>query len=180
MPFVLKKLLAIAAALGATTLAVHGSGSLATARVAWTCPRTPVLTALPAIGTIEWRSSSTSGRSRFSLGIHLFDTASTEVRFRTGHFSRDRNLNPGDPTMWFRYSSNSVQWLAAASGGEGGAVVGVVRADFHTAAARRARSQDCWMFDPPRVTVRFYGHRAWGDTFRHGGFGGMLRPWPIR
>ena len=82
--------------------------------------------------------------------------------------------------MWFRYSANSVQWLAAASGGEGGVVVGVVRADFQSAAARRAHSQDCWLFDPPQVTVHFYGHQAWGATFRHGGFGGMLRPWPIR
>src|SRR5436189_3275997 len=141
----LKKLLALAAALGAASLTVHGSGSLPTARVAWTCPRTAVLTALPTIGTVEWRSSYTSGRARFSLGIHLFDTASTGVRFRTGQFSRDRSLQPGDPTMWFRYSSNRVQWLAAASGREGGFVVGVVRAGFRTAArvAFVARTVGC-------------------------------------
>jgi len=174
----MKKLLALAAALGAVNLAVYGSGSLRTARVAWTCPRAAVLTALPAIGTVEWRSRYVSGRSRFSLGIHLFDTASTGVRFRTGHFSRDRNLQPGDPTLWFRYSANRVQRLAAASGGEGGFVVGVVRADFRTASARRVRSQDCWMFYPPHLTVRFYGHQPSG-SIPHGAFGGMLRPWPI-
>lgn len=175
----MKKLLAPAAALGAASLALFGSGSLSTARVVWTCPRTAVLTALPAIGTVEWRSSSASGRSRFSLGLHLFDTASTGVRFRTGQLSRDRNLQPGDPTMWFRYSTNRVQWLAAVSGGEGGIVVGVVQADFRTAAARRVHSQDCWIFDPPQLTVHFYGHQP-GGPFPHSGFGGMLRPWPIR
>jgi hypothetical protein len=104
---------------------------------------------------------------------------STGVRFRTGQFSRDRNLQPGDPTLWFRYSANRVQWVAAVSGGEGGFVVGVVRADFRTANARRVRSQDCWMFYPPHLTVRFYGHQPSGSIPR-GGFGGMLRPWSIR
>jgi hypothetical protein len=171
-------LLALAAALGAVNLAVLGSGSLRTAGVVWTCPKTAVLTALPAIGTVEWRSRYLSGRSSFSLGLHLFDTASTEVRFRTARFSRDRNLQPGDPTLWFRYSASRVQWLAAASGGEGGFVVGVVRADFRTAGARRVHSQGCWMFDPPQVIVRFYGHQPTG-SIPHRGFGGMLRPWPI-
>lgn len=78
--------------------------------------------------------------------------------------------------MWFRYSTNRVQWLAAVSGGEGGDVVGVVRADFRTATARRVRSQDCWMFYPPHLTVHFYGHQPNGYVPPHGGFGGMLRP----
>lgn len=175
----MKKLLALAAALGATSLAVRGPGSATATRAAWTCPRTAVLAALPAIGTVEWRSRYASGRPSFSVGIHLFDTASTGVRFRTGHLARDRSLQPDDPTLWFRYSTNRVQWLAAASGGEGGLVVGVVRADFRSAGARRTRSQDCWMFYPPKVIVRFYGHQP-GGPFAHGGFGGMLRPWPIR
>lgn len=175
-----RKLLTLAAALGATTsLAGCGSATQALAPAAFTCPRQAVLTALPAIGTVEWRSRYASGRSRFSLGIHLFDTASTAVRFRTRRFSRDRNLQPGDPTMWFRYSTNLVQWLAAVSGGEGGFVVGVVRANFGTAAERRVHSQDCWMFDPPHLTVHFYGHQPTG-SIPYGGFGGMLRPWPIR
>jgi hypothetical protein len=138
-----------------------------------------VLTALPAIGTIEWRSRYKAGRGRFSLGIHLFDTASSAVRIRIGRFSRDRPLEPGTPTLWFRYSAHPVQWLAAISGGEGGYVVGVVRADFRTAHARDVHSQDCWIFDPPQVTVRFYGHLPGGRP-AYGGFGGMLRPWPIR
>ncbi len=138
-----------------------------------------MLTALPAIGTVEWRSRDWSHQSRFSLGLHLFDTASTVVRLRAGQFSRDRSVEPGDPTLWFRYSANRVQWLAAESGGEGGFVVGVVRVDFRTAAARRARSQDCWIFGPPHLTVHFYGHQPLGFDIPHGGFGGMLRP-PIR
>lgn len=175
----MRKLLALAAALGAASLALHGSGKLPAARVAWTCPKTAVLTALPAIGTVEWRSRYVSGRPRFSLGLHLFDTASTGVRLRAGGLSTDRNLNPGDPTSWFRYRTDRVQWLAAESGGEGGFVVGVVRADFRFAAVRRVRSQDCWIFDPPHVTVHFYGHQPLGSSIPHGGFGGMLRP-PIR
>jgi hypothetical protein len=145
-----------------------------------------VLTALPSIGTVEWRSTDRAGTARFSLGLHVFDTVSSEVRLRTGRFSRDRNLNPGDPTLWFPYSANPVQWLAAMWGDEAGFVAGVVRVDFTTAAARRLHSQDCWIFAPPEVTVRFYGHRhpfygtAASGPFRHGGFGGMLRPWPIR
>lgn len=138
-----------------------------------------MLTALPAIGIVEWRSSYESGRSRFSLGLHLFDTASTGVRFRSGNFSRDHSLQPGDPTLWSPYSERRVQWLAAVSGGEGGFVVGVVRADFRTAAARRVHSQDCWIFYPPHLIVHFYGHQP-GGPFPHGGFGGMLQPWPIR
>jgi hypothetical protein len=156
-------------------IAVHEPRPRLAARAAWSCPRTAVLTALPAIGTVEWRSRYASGRSRFSLGIHLFDTASTGVRFRTGRFSRDRDLQPGDPTVWSGYSANRAQWLAAVSGGEGGVVAGVVRADFRTAAARRVHSQDCWIFDPPQLTVRFYGRRQ-NATLPHGGFGGMLSP----
>ncbi|HEY5694206.1 MAG TPA: hypothetical protein VIR14_06835 [Gaiellaceae bacterium] len=172
----MKTLLALAVVLGAANLVGHSSGSSRTARAAWTCPRTAVLTALPAIGTVEWRSRYWSHQSRFSLGIHLFDTASTWVRFRAGQFSRDRNVQPGEPAVWFRYSTNRVQWLAAVSGGEGGDVVGVVRADFRTATARRVRSQDCWMFYPPHLTVHFYGHQPNGYVPPHGGFGGMLRP----
>lgn len=171
-------MLALVAALCVASLVVNSASSRPAARVAWTCPKTAVLAALPAIGTVEWRSRDWSGQARFSLGIHLFDTASTGVRFRAGRFSRDRGLNPGEPTLWFRYSPTRVQWLAAVSGGEGGFVVGVVRADFRDAAARRPRSQDCWMFDPPRVTVRFYGHQPTG-SIPGGGLGHMLRPWPI-
>lgn len=174
-----KRLLTLAAALGAVYLAVPGSDRLPATRVVWTCPKTAVLTALPAIGIVEWRSSYESGRSRFSLGLHLFDTASTGVRFRSGNFSRDHSLQPGDPTLWSPYSERRVQWLAAVSGGEGGFVVGVVRADFRTAAARRVHSQDCWIFYPPHLIVHFYGHQP-GGPFPHGGFGGMLQPWPIR
>jgi hypothetical protein len=186
MPFVLRKLLALAVALGAASLIVLGPRSQPAARLAWTCPRTAVLAALPSIGTVEWRSQYSSGRSRFSLGIHLFDTVSTGVRFRTGKFSRDRNLNAGDPTMWFRYSPSHVQWLAASWGDEAGFVAGILRADFSVAATRRVHSQDCWIFAPPKLTVRFYGHhrpfygRPPSSPFAHGGLGGMLRPWPIR
>jgi hypothetical protein len=173
----LKTPLALVAALVAAVigvLVVHAAPSRPAARAGWTCPKTAALIALPAIGTVKWRSTSVAGLPRYSLGIHLFDTASTEVRFRTGTITRDRDLEPGDPTLWFRYSPNDVQWLAAVSGGEGGVVVGVVRADFRHAAVRHGRSQDCWMFYPPRVTVHFYGHQP---SVPRAGYGGMLRHW---
>lgn len=184
----LKKLLALAAAFGATTLAVSGSDALPASRASvWSCPRTAVLTALPTLGTVEWRSDYKARKARFSLGLHTFDTVSMGVRLRTGGYSRDRFVNdPGNgATLWFRYSASRVQWLAASWQDEAGFVAGVVRVDFSDAAARRPRSQDCWIFAPPQVTVRFYGHRrpfygqAPSAPFR-GGFGGMLRPWPIR
>lgn len=175
----------LGAALGAAILAAHGSGSAVTTRSAWTCPKTAVLTALPTLGTVKWRSRYVSGKAQFSLGLHLFDTVSSEVRFRARKFSRDRSLNPGDRTLWFRYDTSRVQWLAATWVDEAGFVAGVVRADFRTAAVRQVPSGDCWIFGPPHVTVQFYGHHPlfFGGKrgpFPHGGLGGMLRPWPIR
>jgi hypothetical protein len=146
-----------------------------------------VLGALPTLGIVEWRSDYKGGKARFSLGLRTFPTVSMGVRLRLGAYSRDRFVrSPGGATLWFRYSSHHVQWLAADWIDEAGFVAGVVRADFSQAAARRVRSQDCWLFAPPTVTVHFYGHRRpfYGrparSPFRHGGFGGMLRPWPIR
>lgn len=93
----LKKLLALAAAFGATTLAVSGSDALPASRASvWSCPRTAVLTALPTLGTVEWRSDYKARKARFSLGLHTFDTVSMGVRLRTGGYSRDRFVNdPG-------------------------------------------------------------------------------------
>lgn len=184
----LKQLLALAAALGATALAVSASDALPASRASvWTCPGTAVLTAMPTLGIVEWRSEYKAGRARFSLGLHTFDTVSMGVRLRTGAYSADRFVNaPGGPTLWFGYSTNHVQWLAADWIDEAGFVAGVARVDFSQAAARVPRSQDCWIFAPPQVTVHFYGHhhpfygRPPGSPFRNGGFGGMLRPWPIR
>jgi len=146
-----------------------------------------VLSALPTLGIVEWRSEYKAGKARFSLGLRPFDTVSMGVRLRTPGYSRDRFINdPGaGSTLWFRYSTSRVQWLAVDWIDEAGFVAGVVRADFSDAAARIPRSQDCWIFAPPQVTVRFYGHhrpfygRPPSAPFR-GGFGGMLRPWPIR
>jgi hypothetical protein len=140
---------------------------------------------MPTLGIVEWRSDYRAGRPRFSLGLHPFDIASMGVRLRTAGYRRDRFINnPVGPTRWFRYSTNPVQWLAADSLDESGFVAGVVRVDFSNAAARRPRSQDCWVFTPPRVTLRFYGHHPlfYGrppSAPLRGGFGGMLRPWPI-
>jgi len=141
---------------------------------------------MPTLGIVAWRSDYKAGKPRFSLGLHPFDTVSMGVRLRTAGYSRDRFIN--DPangsTRWFPYSTNRVQGLAADWIDEAGFVAGVVRVDFSHAAARQPRSQDCWIFTPPRVTVHFYGHhplfygRPPSAPFR-GGFGGMLRPWPI-
>jgi hypothetical protein len=135
-----------------------------------------VLATIPSVGTVYWRYNTSSNPTRFALGFHIFSEASsTGIRFRTRRFTRDRNLQPGDPTVWFPSGKSRVRWLAAISGGEGGAVIGIVRADFRTAGAP---SQTCSMYYPPRVTVQFFGHLH-SLSLPHGGPGGILRP-PIR
>lgn len=178
-------LTAVSCAVGLASLAVHRADA-PSADAAWTCPKTAVLTALPTLGTVEWRSEYKAGEARYSLGLHTFDTVSMGIRLRTGAHRSDRSVNdPGQgSTLWFGYSTNRVQWLAASWQDEAGFVAGVVRVDFTGAAVRVPRSQDCWMFAPPRVTVKFYGHhhpfygKPGSAPFR-GGYGDMLRPWPI-
>jgi hypothetical protein len=116
-----------------------------------------VLTALPSIGTIYWRYDCAGrGPIRWSLGIRIWSTSATSgVRFRAGKLARERQLQPGDPTNWFPYSRERVQWLAAASGGEEGTAVGSVRVNY----GYPSREYHCFPYAPPRVTVQFYPRR---------------------
>jgi hypothetical protein len=119
---------------------------------------------LPEIGTIYSRYDCTHGR-RFALGIRISEGGqTTNVRFRAGSFRRDRTLQPGDPTSWFSYSDRRVQWLAAASGGENGTVVGWVRVIGYPSSRH-----DCTVYAPPRATVQIYPRRYYTsrDILRH-------------
>ena len=107
---------------------------------------------LPEIGTVYARSYCTGTRVlRSTLGIH-YTSQSGWVRFRAGHFSRDREVQPGDPTAWFPYRPSRVEWLAAAAGGENGVVVAWVRLVADSAHVGKS----CSTYDPPLVTVQIY------------------------
>lgn len=108
---------------------------------------------LPQIGSVYARYDCMHGR-RFALGLRIpWRTQTTEVRFRAGHFSRDRTVQPGDPTRWFRYTSHRVEWLAAAAGGENGTVVGWVRVVGYSRASAYACDD---VYDPPRAAIQTY------------------------
>ncbi len=139
----------IAAALLAAGLSLRHGAAAATRRAP------PVfVTQLPEIGTVYARSYCARNRSpRFALGIHYLEMGqSGVVRFRAGRFSRDREVQPGDPTAWFPYRSGRVEWLAAAAGGENGVVVGWVRVVGYSARVGKS----CGLYDPLRVTVQIY------------------------
>ena len=58
-------------------------------------PRGNVLTALASIGTVYWRSACPIGKpQRWSLGVRLFNTATTEVTLRVGQHTAHRTMNP--------------------------------------------------------------------------------------
>lgn len=120
---------------------------------------------LPTIGTVYARSYCGRTRSlRSALGIHVLEMAATTVvRFRAGRFSRNREAQPGS-TAWFPYGPNSVEWLAAASGGENGIVVGWVRVVGYSAHVGRS----CSGYAPPRVTVQIYPRRSAYGAETHG------------
>jgi len=140
--------LVIAGVLLAAGLSLRGGAAAATSK-------TPAVfvSDLPAIGTIYARYYCTRTRSlRSALGIHVLEMAATTVvRFRAARFSRNRELQPGS-TAWFPYRPNRVEWLAAASAGENGVVVGWVRVVGYGAHAGKS----CWTYQPPRVTVQIY------------------------
>jgi hypothetical protein len=140
----------IAGALLAGGLSLRGGAAAATRKQ----PRAIFVAKLPEIGTVYARTYCTGdGPLRFALGIHYLEMGqSGVVRFRAGRFSRDREMQPGDPTAWFPYRRDRVEWLAAAAGGENGVVVGWVRV-----IGRSAHSDTCQSsYGPLRVTVQTY------------------------
>lgn len=129
--------------------------SLRRGAAAATRQASPIFVAkLPEIGTVYGRAYCTgTGPLRFALGIRYLKMGqSGVVRFRAGRFSKDREMQPGDPTAWFPQRRDRAEWLAAAAGGENGVVVGWVRAIGRSAHADTCQSG----YDPLRVTVQTY------------------------
>src|SRR5436190_19075946 len=175
----LKKLLALAAALGAASLTVHGSGSLPTARVAWTCPRTAVLTALPR----SERSSGAPATRRAGRASHSAFTRSTPLRPGSG-FAPDSSVGIAACSRWTRRCGSGTAQI----GCSGWQLRQAAREALWLESCERASgrpqrvafvARTVGMFDPPHLIIHFYGHQPTG-SIPHGGFGGMLRPWPIR
>lgn len=111
---------------------------------------------LPQIGTVYARYDCSHGR-RFALGLRIrWKTQTAEVRFRAGSFARDREIQPADPTHWFRYTRRRIEWLAAAAGGENGTVVGWVRVIGYSRNSLGACDD---VHDPPRATIETYPRR---------------------
>jgi hypothetical protein len=139
----------VAGALLAAGLSLRSGAATATRQ-----PPATFVATLPEIGTVYERAYCTGeGPFRFALGIRYLKMGqSGMVRFRAGRFSRDREAQPGGPTVWFRQRLDRVEWLAAAAGGENGVVVGWVRV-----AGRSAHSNTCQSaYDPLRVTVQIH------------------------
>jgi hypothetical protein len=139
----------IAGALLAAGLSLRREAAAATRQAS------PIFVAkLPEIGTVYERTYCTgTGPLRFALGIRYLKMGqSGVVRFRAGRFSRDREMQPGDPTAWFPRRRDRAEWLAAAAGGENGVVVGWVRVIGRSAHADTCQSG----YDPLQVTVQTY------------------------
>jgi hypothetical protein len=136
----------VVGALLAAGLSLRGGAVAAT-----TQPPAVFVAKFPQIGTVYMRSYCARARSpHFALGVH-YSSQSGVARFRAGRFSRDREVQPGNPTAWFPYRPSRVEWLAAAAGGENGVVVGWVRVVGYST----QKSCDA-VYDPPRVTVQIY------------------------
>lgn len=108
-----------------------------------------VLTALAGIGTVYWRFDCVHYRApEWSLGVRLFNTATTTATYRAGHLRRHRTLQPGAPTVWFPFRRELVQRLSLVQATEPGTLRGQVLARF----GRR----DCESYFPPRLNVQLY------------------------
>jgi hypothetical protein len=100
-----------------------------------------VLTVLAKTGIVYYRC----GASHLQLGLRLwpYAVATTYVTFRAGRDVLRRELQPGAPTSWFPDRQDAVQSLATASGGEGGSVLGQVK----------ARLANCGRYWPPNFSA---------------------------
>ena len=134
------------AAVAALVLLVLAVPSANSSRV-----RPNVLTALASIGTVYWRASCLIGKpQRWSLGIRLFDTATTYVTLRVGHHTVHRTMQPNERT-WFGLTTGAVQHLAFIQATEPGTLRGSVSVDFGGQHAHH-----CWSYMPPRVSTQLY------------------------
>jgi hypothetical protein len=108
-----------------------------------------VLTALADIGTVYWRYDCVHFRTpEWSLGVQLFDTATTSVRYQAGEVKGHRTLQPGEPTVWFRFRPELHQRLSLVQATE----PGTLRAHLLARFSRR----DCQSYYPPRLSVQLY------------------------
>jgi len=108
------------------------------------------LTALADIGTVYWRYDCVHYRAHeWSLGVRVFrDTATTGVTYRAGRLTRQRTLQPGEPTTWFPFRRERRQTLSLVQATEPGTVHGRVLATFDR--------RDCWPYFTPRLSVELY------------------------
>jgi len=114
-------------------------------------PQGTVLTALADIGTVYWRSSCAAGEpQRWSLGVRLFDTATTSVTLKVGHRTVRRTMQPNQ-LLWFPLTTGASQHLAFTQSTEPGTLRGTVSANFGGQQANH-----CWTYFPPRVSTQLY------------------------
>ena len=107
-----------------------------------------VLAAVADIGTVYWRYDFVHYRTpRWSLGVRLFDTATTGVTYRAGKLRQPRTLQPRQ-LHWFPFSSSHAQSLSFVQSIEPGRLRATVAVRFS-----RHNSQS---YFPPRFTVQLY------------------------
>ena len=108
-----------------------------------------VLTAVADIGTVYWRYDCVHFPSpEWSLGVQLFDTATTSVTYRAGSVKQHRTLQPGDAVSWFRFRPQLRQQLSLVQATEPGTLRGHVLATF--------KRRDCQSYSPPRLSVQLH------------------------
>ena len=107
-----------------------------------------VLTAVADIGTVYWRYDFVHYRTpRWSLGIRIFYTATTEVNFRAGKLQLHRVLQPTQ-LRWFPFTAARAQSLSLVQATEPGTLRGAVAVSFS-----RHNFQS---YLPPRFGVQLY------------------------
>lgn len=111
-----------------------------------------VLTALPAIGTVLWRSQC-GATVRWSIGLRAFRASATDdVTYTAGGVTVQKRLQPGE-TVWFAWSRETVRVLRVRQQTEPGALGAVVRVDFGRPPAARAVAPHCYSYMPPALRV---------------------------
>jgi hypothetical protein len=107
-----------------------------------------VLTAVADIGTVYWRYDFVHYRTpRWSLGIRIFYTATTDVNFRAGKLQLHRVLQPTQ-LRWFPFTAARAQSLSLVQATEPGTLRASVTVKFS-----RHNFQS---YLPPRFSVQLY------------------------
>ena len=107
-----------------------------------------VLTAVADIGTVYWRYDFVHYRTaRWSLGVRIFDTATTGVTYRAGKLKQHRTLQPLQ-LHWFPFAASRAQSLSLVQATEPGTLRAAVTVGF-----TRHNFQS---YLPPRFSVQLY------------------------